>query len=76
MCSDTEFSHVRFKGDNEKAAAVYKDVEAIKPEDIANTVSYLLSTPAHMNINALEIMPVCQTFGGLAVTRNLKLEEK
>lgn len=76
LCSDTEFSNVRFKGDNEKAKAVYKDVEAIKPEDIADTVSYLLSTPARMNINELEIMPVCQTFGGLAVTRNLKLNGK
>ena len=75
LCSNTEFSNVRFKGDNEKAA-VYKDVEAILPEDIANTVDYLLSTPAHMNINELEIMPVCQTFGGLLVTRNLDLDEK
>lgn len=76
LCSNTEFSNVRFKGDNEKVAAVYKDVEAILPEDIANTVDYLLSTPAHMNINELEIMPVCQTFGGLSVTRNLDLDEK
>ena len=76
LCSDTEFSVVRFKGDREKAAAVYKDAQAIRPEDIADTVSFLLGTKAHVNINELEIMPVCQTFGGLSVNRNPDVEKK
>ncbi|MGN1282117.1 MAG: SDR family NAD(P)-dependent oxidoreductase [Succinivibrio sp.] len=76
LCSDTEFSSVRFKGDSDKVAAVYKDTQSILPEDIANTVLYLLRTPARLNINELEMMPVCQTFGGLSVTRNLDLNEK
>ncbi|MGN0893736.1 MAG: SDR family NAD(P)-dependent oxidoreductase [Succinivibrio sp.] len=76
LCSDTEFSNVRFKGDSAKVAAVYKDTEAILPVDIADTVLYLIRTPARLNINEMEMMPVCQTFGGLSVTRNLDLNEK
>ncbi len=75
LCQDTEFSYTRFKGDEKKVEAVYKDTEAISPEDIADMVLYLVNTPPHLNINALEMMPVCQTFGGLSVTRNLDLEE-
>ena len=75
LCGNTEFSNVRFHGDNAKAASVYTDTRSIGPEDIANTVLWLLSTPAHMNVNDMEIMPVCQTYGGLAVTRKLNLNE-
>lgn len=75
LCGNTEFSNVRFHGDNAKAESVYTDTRSIGPEDIANTVLWLLSTPAHMNVNDMEIMPVCQTYGGLAVTRKLNLNE-
>ncbi len=75
LCGNTEFSNVRFHGDDAKAASVYTDTKSIGPEDIANTVLWLLSTPAHMNVNDMEIMPVCQTYGGLAVTRKLNLNE-
>lgn len=75
LCSDTEFSNVRFKGDDAKAASVYIGTESIKPEDIANMVMYLVNTPAHLNINEVEMMPVCQTYGGLSVVRNLDLNE-
>lgn len=75
LCGNTEFSNVRFHGDNAKAESVYTDTKSIGPEDIANTVLWLLSTPAHMNVNDMEIMPVCQTYGGLAVTRKLNLSE-
>lgn len=74
LCSNTEFSNVRFKGDESKAEAVYKDTEAILPEDIADTVLWLLNGPAHLNINDIEMMPVCQSFGGLSVKRNLNLK--
>ncbi|MDY6420415.1 MAG: SDR family NAD(P)-dependent oxidoreductase, partial [Succinivibrio dextrinosolvens] len=75
LCGNTEFSNVRFHGDSAKAESVYTDTRSIGPEDIANTVLWLLSTPAHMNVNDMEIMPVCQTYGGLAVTRKLNLDE-
>ncbi len=75
LCGNTEFSNVRFHGDQSKVDAVYDKTESISPEDIANTVLWLISTPAHMNVNEMEIMPVCQTYGGLAVTRDVSLSE-
>ncbi|WP_281072444.1 SDR family NAD(P)-dependent oxidoreductase [Succinivibrio dextrinosolvens] len=76
LCGNTEFSNIRFHGDDKKTAAVYQDTVSISPEDIANTVLWLLSTPPHMNVNDMEIMPVCQTYGGLSVVRNLDLNQK
>ena len=69
LCSDTEFSYVRFKNDESKVKATYDDVEAIKPDDIASMVSYLVSLPYHVNVNELEMMPVAQSFGGLSVKK-------
>jgi len=68
LCGGSEFSNVRLR-DNQKAADVYKGTEPLTPEDIASTVSWLLSQPPHVNINAIEMMPVCQAAGGLAVDR-------
>lgn len=72
LCGGTEFSSVRFHGNNEQAAAVYEGVDYITPEDIANTVSWLVNTPTHFNVNALEIMPVAQASAGLAVYKETK----
>lgn len=69
LCGGTEFSNVRFHGDDAKAATVYQGVEAIQPEDIANTVLWVSQQPAHVNINSIEIMPVAQTFGPLNISR-------
>lgn len=71
LCGDTEFSNVRFRGDEDRAQAVYENISYLKPEDIANTVLWLYQTPAHVNVNHIEIMPVSQTFAGLSVTRDL-----
>jgi 3-hydroxy acid dehydrogenase/malonic semialdehyde reductase len=70
MCGGTEFSAVRFHGDDEKAAAVYKGAEPIMPEDVAEAVHWVTSLPRHVNINVIEMMPVCQAFGPLAVSRS------
>jgi 3-hydroxy acid dehydrogenase / malonic semialdehyde reductase len=67
LCGGTEFSNVRFHGNNDQAAAVYKGIDYITPEDIANTISWLVNTPAHFNVNSLEIMPVAQAPAGLAL---------
>ena len=75
LCGGTEFSEVRFHNDFRKVEAVYDKTESISAEDIADTISYLLNTPAHLNINEMEMMPVCQTYGGLSVTRSLDLKE-
>ncbi len=69
LCGDTEFSNVRFKGDDERAADLYKNVQFIRPQDIADTALWLYQRPAHMNVNAIEIMPVAQTFNPLKVTK-------
>ena len=68
--AESEFSNVRFKGDDEKAAKVYQGVEPLRPEDIAEIVYWVASQPAHVNINAVEVMPVNQTWGPLAVQRD------
>jgi len=71
LCGGTEFSQVRFRGDEQKAASVYAGVEPISPEDIAETVSWISSLPAHFNVNAIEIMPTAQSFAALHVARNM-----
>lgn len=70
LCGGTEFSNTRFKGDNDKAAAVYENTEPLTADDLANTVSWLLSLPNHVNINAIEMMPTCQGPGPLQVKRS------
>lgn len=71
LCSGTDFSVVRLNGDMEAVQALYKDVEAIRPEDIANTVCWIAQQPEHLNINSIEIMPVAQSSAALNVVRNL-----
>ncbi len=71
LCSGTEFSNVRFHGDEDKAAKVYENVAFIRPEDIADMVNYVINLPEHININRLEVMPTAQTFAGLTVARAL-----
>lgn len=57
---ETEFSVVRFKGDEDRAAAVYHNLEPLLAQDIAEAVWFALSRPAHVNINDLLIMPTIQ----------------
>ncbi|MDP2309952.1 MAG: SDR family oxidoreductase [Pseudomonadota bacterium] len=68
--AETEFSVVRFKGDAEKAAKVYEGVEPIRPDDIADTVWWAVTRPAHINVNRIEIMAECQAFGPFQVVRS------
>lgn len=69
LCGGTEFSNVRFHGDDEKAAKVYQDVQALTAEDIADTVHWIATRPAHVNVNTIELMPVAQSFAGLTIQR-------
>ena len=57
---ETEFSQVRFHGDTERAAAVYKGFEPLNAEDIAETIWFVVSRPAHVNINDMIVMPTVQ----------------
>ncbi len=68
--AESEFSQVRFKGDERQAAQVYAGTEPLRPEDIADIVFWVATRPAHVNINSVEVMPVCQAFAPFAVSRN------
>lgn len=70
LVGGTEFSNVRFKGDDEKAKTPYAGTQPLTPEDIADTVAWVCSRPAHVNINTLSLMPVCQAFGPFAIKRS------
>ena len=69
MCSGTEFSNVRFKGDDAKAGKVYEGVTALSADDIAESVYWVSTLPKHVNINTMEMMPVQQAFAPFAVHR-------
>ncbi len=71
MC-ETEFSVVRFKGDASKAENVYAGMRPLSADDIAETIHWVAALPAHVNINALEVMPVDQAFSPFAVHREGK----
>ncbi|MGA2637224.1 SDR family NAD(P)-dependent oxidoreductase [Methylocella sp.] len=68
LVGGTEFSVVRF-GDAEKAAKLYEGADALTPGDIAEAVHWVATLPARVNINSIEMMPVTQAFGPLAVHR-------
>lgn len=67
--AESEFSVVRFNGDKEKADAVYKGTEPLTPVDIAEIVCWLAERPRHVNVNRLEVMPVCQSWSPFAIHR-------
>ncbi len=57
---ETEFSKVRFKGDDERADQVYKGFKALQPEDIADIIHFTITRPYHVNIADLVVMPTAQ----------------
>jgi 3-hydroxy acid dehydrogenase / malonic semialdehyde reductase len=61
---ETDFSLVRFKGDEEKAAAVYRGVEAMQPEDIADCILFALTRPWHVNVDEIVVKARNQSSGG------------
>ena len=69
MVAGSEFSEVRFKGDQKRAAAVYEGADPLTSEDIADAIHWIVTRPARVNINHIQLMPVCQAYGPLAVKR-------
>jgi 3-hydroxy acid dehydrogenase/malonic semialdehyde reductase len=69
LSGETEFSTVRFGGDQGKADAVYAGTQPLVPADIAEAVYWVVSQPAHVNINTIEMMPVTQSFAPFQVHR-------
>jgi 3-hydroxy acid dehydrogenase/malonic semialdehyde reductase len=70
MVAGTEFSNVRFHGDDARAAKVYEGTDPLVADDIAEAVHWVTTLPARVNINTLELMPVRQAYAGLSVSRN------
>jgi NADP-dependent 3-hydroxy acid dehydrogenase YdfG len=68
--AETEFSDIRLKGDTDKAKAVYAGTRSLQPEDIANTIAWVINQPLRVNIDNIEIMPIDQTYGGAAINRS------
>jgi 3-hydroxy acid dehydrogenase/malonic semialdehyde reductase len=60
----TNFSTVRFRGDEEKARAVYEGVEAMTPDDIAECIIFALTRPAHVNVDEIVVKALAQSSGG------------
>ena len=65
----TEFSNVRYHGDDDKAAQVYDGFKTMTGDDIGDILLWLIESPAHINVNRLEVMPVAQTYNGLTITK-------
>nr|WP_240189374.1 SDR family NAD(P)-dependent oxidoreductase [Nakamurella flavida] len=69
LVGGTEFSTVRFDGDQARARSMYDGTEPLMPGDIAEAVTWVAGLPAHVNINRIEMMPVVQSPGPLRVHR-------
>ncbi|MFT5119477.1 MAG: 3-hydroxy acid dehydrogenase/malonic semialdehyde reductase [Psychrobacter glaciei] len=65
----TEFSNVRYHGDDDKAAKVYDGFKTMTGDDIGDILLWLIESPAHINVNRLEVMPVAQTYNGLTIAK-------
>ena len=65
----TEFSNVRYHGDDDKAAKVYDGFKTMTGEDIGDILLWLIESPTHINVNRLEVMPVAQTYNGLTIAK-------
>lgn len=72
--AETEFSLVRFSHDAARAAEVYEGTKPISAEDLADIIHWVCNTPAHININAMEIMPLCQSWGPFRIDRQMSFD--
>ncbi|MGW9596640.1 SDR family oxidoreductase [Streptomyces chartreusis] len=70
MVGGTEFSTVRFRNDHEQADRVYAGMQPLTADDIAESVYWTASQPAHVNVNTVEIMPVAQSFAAFQIHRD------
>lgn len=59
----TEFAVVRYRGDEERAATLYRNMRVLDPEDVADALYWAFNTPGYVNVNYLELMPLDQPFG-------------
>jgi 3-hydroxy acid dehydrogenase / malonic semialdehyde reductase len=74
--ADTEFSIVRFSGDQAKADAVYAGMQPLTADDIAESVYWAATLPPHVNVNTIELMPVAQSFAPFQVARDSQKNQR
>jgi NADP-dependent 3-hydroxy acid dehydrogenase YdfG len=67
---NTDFSAVRFKGDQQKADAVYNGFEPLLAEDVADLIQYIITAPAHVNIADVTILPKAQASATQILRKN------
>jgi 3-hydroxy acid dehydrogenase/malonic semialdehyde reductase len=67
---ETEFSLVRFKGDDDKARAVYENVQAMQPADVADCILFAVTRPLDVNVDQLVVMALAQASGARIVREN------
>ena len=70
LVGGTEFSVTRFGGDQARASAVYAGTVPLTADDMAEAAAWVVGLPPHMNVNLMEIMPICQAPGPLAIKRS------
>lgn len=70
LIGGTEFSNIRFQGDQAKVDSTYDNCQPMQAEDIAETIAWIVNQPPHVNVNRIELMPVCQAPAGLAVNKD------
>jgi serine 3-dehydrogenase len=68
--AETEFTLVRNGGDQTASDALYRGVNPMTAEDIAETIFWVATLPPHLNVNVVELMPTSQSFAGFQVARN------
>lgn len=69
--AETEFSIVRFKGDEQNAKKVYENARVLSASDIAKTIKWIIDQPENVNIDNIEIMPIDQSYAGMITHRNI-----
>ena len=67
--AETEFTLVRTGGDQDASDKLYANMSPMTADDLADTIWWIATLPPHLNINAIEMMPVSQSFAGFTVTR-------
>jgi 3-hydroxy acid dehydrogenase/malonic semialdehyde reductase len=71
LSGGTEFSKVRFGGDQAKADAVYRGTTPLSADDVADAIHWVATRPPHVNVNSIQLMPVDQAFAPFAVNRDV-----
>lgn len=64
---ESEFSNVRFKGDESRFENLYKNAHPLRPEDVADAIWWVATRPAHVNVSQVEIMPTTQSLASARV---------